>query len=141
MPREIPSLWSELLKPGILSPLAILKSQAEALKEQTNGILVPEIDSEEHLPRIKHILFIVVPALDGFRYSALEVVHHKDRPYPVFTLGPGLTYYRDEFNKYAQQGVKTPIIDKTLRADNEEEFILLLSQMLQHPTLVGTLQD
>ena len=140
MSREIPSLWSELLKPGILSPLAILKSQAEALKEQTNSILVPEIASEEHLPRIKHTLIIVVPALDGFRYSALEIVHHKDRPYPVFTLGPGLTHFRDEFNRYFQDGIKTGSIDSKLRADNEDEFILLLSRILQHSTLVGTLQ-
>jgi hypothetical protein len=67
MPTEIPSLWSNLIKPGILSPLAILRAQVEALKEQTEGILVPEINSEEYLPRIKHTLYIVVPSLDGFR--------------------------------------------------------------------------
>lgn len=139
MPSEIPSLWSNLIKPGILSPLAILKSQAEALKEQTNGILVPEVNSEDYLSRIKHTLIIVVPALDGFRYSALEVAHHKERPYPVYTLGPGASHYRDEFNNYIQQGARGVALER-LSAENEDDFIKLLSRMLQDPTLVGTLQ-
>ena len=76
MPSEIPSLWSGLIRPGILSPLALLKSQGEALREQTNGILVPEINSDENLPRIRHSFFVVVPALDAFRYSVMEIAHH-----------------------------------------------------------------
>lgn len=137
MPSDIPNLWSDSIKPGILSPLAILKSQAVALKEQTDGILVPVIDSEEHSTRIKHTLVIVVPALNGYRYSALEVAHHQDRPYPVLSLGPGLWNWQEAFNDYLQ---KNYLPSGTLRADNQDDFIQILSEMLQHPSLVGTLQ-
>ena len=137
MPADIPSLWSDLIKPGILSPFAILRAQAEALKEQTNSILVPEINSEEHGSRIKHTLLIVVPPLDGFRYSALEIAHHKISPYPVYSLGPGFRHLEDEFNNYVLNGVR---VSGLVGAHNQDEFIEVLSKMLTHPSLVGTLQ-
>ncbi len=137
MATEVGNLWPEHIRPGILSPLAILRSQAEALTEQTDRVLVGEVVSEEISPRMKHTLFVVVPALDSYRYTAVEVAHHHARVYPCFALGPGIGNWRQEFNDYLTRGVYHP---GDFRANNQDEFLNLLEAIFTSTPSVAALQ-
>ena len=137
MSTQIPNLWSNLIRPGILSPLAVLRSQGQALKEQTNSILTAEIESDEVPPRIKHSFYVVAPALDGFRLSLLEVAHHRVHVYPAYVLGPGLWKYEEAFKLYLQNGTA---VGGSFRAESQDDFVAILTDIFNSNYAVSSLQ-
>ena len=81
METEI-DLWPDLNSVGILTPAAILKTQAGMLSKKTNGRLQGLVETYSLRGEIYHQLFVVVPALENYRYSLLTV-HHSPTLYPV----------------------------------------------------------
>src|SRR5262249_39724791 len=78
------SLWAPEIRPAVQSPWMILQTQAEALGEQTAGVLVGELRRRENEERkVMLTLDIVVPALNDYRPRVLVAVHGKDLLYPV----------------------------------------------------------
>src|SRR5437867_1338068 len=122
MAAQIPNLWSEDVRVDILSPLAILRTQASLMGELTKGILEAEIESNvdhEHAYQI-HSLFLVAPALEHYRHLILRARHRLDLVYPVMvfaecfnTDGSGTT-----MKKRGYEGS-----DRYERADSDEEFM------------------
>ena len=81
METEI-DLWPDLSSESILTPASMLKIQAEMLSKKTNGRLQGLVETHSFQDKIYHQLFVVVPALENYRYSLLTV-HHSPTLYPV----------------------------------------------------------
>jgi hypothetical protein len=84
MATTVRSLWSDQIRPNILSPWTILKSQADALTKQTNGVLVGQL-SERGGDNNACLLAldITVPGLGDYRQRVLVATYDRDRFYPV----------------------------------------------------------
>ncbi len=82
MADTIPSLWPESIKQTVLTPLAILRTQANALRQVTKGVLEGEVSSVEAENQVEHQLDVIAPALD-YRHRILSVRHEREMPYPA----------------------------------------------------------
>ncbi len=83
MSQNIQSLWSPEIKATVLSPMIILKGQAEALALQTGGVLLAEIVENHEEGNVILSFDLVAPALHGSRHRILRAFYTEDRLYPV----------------------------------------------------------
>src|SRR5258708_3506634 len=85
MATAVHSLWPSEIRPGVLSPFAILKMQAEALGTITNHILLGEVKVANDVDgkETSVSLDIVVPALENRRHRILTARHHPNLIYPA----------------------------------------------------------
>ena len=61
---------------GPLSPVTILRAQAERWTERTNGEIVAEVEpARASSDKLAHWFSFVVPALDGYRYRLFRLDH------------------------------------------------------------------
>jgi hypothetical protein len=131
---------------SVKPPVLILREQAEFLTERTRGTVVGEVESldepadeaEEYLPdaldpksRIMHVhtLYLVVPALQRYRYSLLSV-RHDFQSYPCVAryhpLSADIIYREDDRYRFRA--------DRECR--NEDEFVSWLQHALARPETV-----
>ncbi len=93
MAQRIPNLWSEKdVKVEVLTPLAILRTQAANLEQMTQGLIEAEIvTSTSDKGETVYQLDVIAPALGGYRHRLFSISHQKDMVYPVrFTVPPGI---------------------------------------------------
>lgn len=88
MPSKIPNLWpTETVSVEILSPLAILRMQAQNLTELTHRLVIGEVTTDDRQEDgIYHHFDIVAPALNGYRHRILTIKHDTSMLYPVSYL-------------------------------------------------------
>ncbi len=90
MAQRIPNLWSEKdVRVEVLSPIAILETQATNLEQMTKGLIETEItvvtsDKGETV----YQLDIVAPVLGDYRHRLFSISHQKDMVYPVKLILP-----------------------------------------------------
>lgn len=93
MTHRTDSLWSSDIQPDLLSPREILESQADALHDQSAGLLAAEVGivrlADE--PAVYLAFDIAVPALTGSRHRLLVARHPSDRVYPCWLEAVGTT--------------------------------------------------
>jgi hypothetical protein len=82
MSDKIEDLWPELIPAAIVTPKSILKTQVTALEQKSNGLLHGQVETWTNGDRIYHRFYLVVPALENYRYSLLRI-HHSASAYPV----------------------------------------------------------
>jgi len=76
MPKPNDDLWpSDLGNTDMVAPVAILREQASALGRKTNYILSGQVETHGIGGKIHHILYVVAPPLDNYKYEVLEVSH------------------------------------------------------------------
>ncbi|MCI0486824.1 MAG: hypothetical protein L0229_09510 [Blastocatellia bacterium] len=166
MAEQVKSLWPTQIRPHILSPITILKAQAEALVRQTGGILLADIKRKEIEGEKVELAFeIVVPVLDGYRQRILNVAHDKDLPYPCIVdaevfknsdreqfrnfLEGGLKFSFGDANKTESVEFTSPIIKAgrlsrlqvANKADSDVEFTDIIAKVLQSPQVLSTAQS
>ena len=84
MSAQIENLWpSEALTVNVLSPRAILGSQASFLTSATRGVLRGDVSTTSENGQVSHSLDAVAPALDNYRVRLLEVRHAANMVYPA----------------------------------------------------------
>lgn len=83
MPVTIPNLWPEEIAVDVITPLALLKTQAGNLTSMTKGVLVADVQTTTADGTISLRLQLVAPALNGFRRTVLTATHNYEQPYPV----------------------------------------------------------
>src|SRR5207244_13081321 len=119
--------WPPVLKPNILTPAAILQQQAQALGEQTKGVLVGAVvkGSSPDTSKVLLHLDIIAPALDNYRRRILSAHHEANAAHPVFLDSPvlpdpslSLPFLPDEIGG-------TPKLKN--QADNDDEFRTLIA--------------
>jgi hypothetical protein len=128
MPIEIPDLWGDDFQVEVLSPILILRMQAEAIQKKTRGILLGEVSTRIAEPDETqlgyaidiHNLDLIAPAIN-YRESILEVWHKVDRYYPIFIKLP-------EEIEWEKPSIKS---SSSKRASSEEEYIHYLGVALQ----------
>lgn len=85
--QSIPDLWpQEIVFTPVLSPLTILRHQAELLGEKSRGVLKAEVKTGGAGAELFHELRLIAPALDNYSKPLLEVRHASDLPYPCQVL-------------------------------------------------------
>jgi len=57
------------------SPASILRKQAKALTERTNGVLRGDVSSRSSQGTFHHSLYVVAPTLKNYKYRLLKVSH------------------------------------------------------------------
>ncbi len=140
MEDNIGSLWPTEIRPQIQSPLNILKAQAQALSQQTSGVLQAEISPVLTRRGEDKIIFsfdIVVPALDNYRRALFIVEQAKGLAYPA-TLEAEFFKNQRELDPF--RGIE-PGNKPDNRADNDQEFIQVLSTVLRSPQVVSLAQS
>ncbi len=126
------NLWGDLPDGGkIYSPYTVLKEQGSVLTKQTKGLLEGHVDKHisassrtdpntfTRKPVVESTLYIVVPALNSYRYSVLSV------SYPVDSVYPSLV--RDISG--------TADGNKKMNCENETELKETLRSILASPEL------
>ncbi len=79
MSATIPSMWPDDIKADVLPPIAILRSQAEKIRDLTQSILFAEVTTTTgHDDFSVHRLELVAPRLGDRRYGVLSVTHRTD---------------------------------------------------------------
>lgn len=133
MAQRIPNLWSEKdVKVEVLSPVAILHTQAANLETMTKGLIEAEITmlSNERGETLYN-LDLVAPALGGYRHRLFGISHKQDMVYPVkFVLESTQT-----FPLFARLNGKGEI------AETEAAFLEKLGEVLQSSTVNAVIQS
>jgi hypothetical protein len=133
--------WSdEIIVEAAIVPEVILREQAGILAEKTKGIvrgevetieqpaekvddyLKPVFSTEAELKQYTHTLYLVVPALDNYRY-ALVSAEHDFEPYPCKAA------YHPRTNTILDANVMT-----ITSCGTPEELVHWLARTLKHPT-------
>src|SRR4051794_3745040 len=135
------SLWSNKIRANVSSPWTILDSQARALADQTNGILVGHItrrlpDSEKN---VVITLDIFVPTLK-YSHRVLVARHKAELPYPVMIDAE--VFRPTSFDEIREAARTAAMIsgktEKPVnRADSDEELSELVQQVLNSPYVVS----
>jgi hypothetical protein len=110
MTHRTDSLWSSDIQPDLLSPREILEAQADALREQSGGLLASEVGIARAAdePAVHLTFDIAVPAIAGSRHRLLIARHPSNRVYPCM-LEAGATplvetaYSHGEFRDRVRQ--------------------------------------
>ncbi len=92
-------LWPDAIQVAPLTPLRILRLQADRLREKTQGRLVAEVLSagkgspvavpNEWGPTFVHRFEIVAGALNGYRHQLVVCIHQQEFAYPVLVVAGG----------------------------------------------------
>jgi hypothetical protein len=125
----MPSLWSPGIKAGTRSPKQILQVQANALRDQTNGILIGLLETLNEGESFVHILYIFAPVID-YRHCLLKAIHSKTMYYPVTLESEAM----EESHNQPGNPI-TPI------SYHEADFIHLLGKILGSHNVVSIAQS
>jgi len=121
MPNVTRSLWPKEITPEIVTPLAILKPQAEVLKDITNGILLGEVSVSQDAEQKKTYLTldIIAPELGNYRQQVLRVSHEAGRSYPAYVEAEciGLGEEVNQTNRAATDHDLYNLVAKVLQSD------------------------
>jgi hypothetical protein len=145
MSDNIQSLWPDQIRPRILSPLAILKAQGDALAIKTGGVLLADIKSKEiENDRVALTFDIVVPALNDYHHRILSAGYSKDLPYPVVVDAEIFRSQKTQtgLRAFLEAGFLGELANKPInRADSDQEFIALVSKVLKSPQVLSAAQS
>jgi hypothetical protein len=142
MASAVQSLWPPEIKPDILSPKLILRTQANALSAQTKGVLVGELSEGKTTPdRIVLNLDMVAPAIK-YRHRVLTATYSLHRLYPVLV----------DADVFRHKGLTAIAMSSALsdalagkkpegRADSDEELVTLVAKVLSSPEVVSMAQS
>jgi hypothetical protein len=138
MPEAIGSLWSPAIKPGVQTPLAIIKQQARAIEAQTNDLVRAEVNvTYEGEANAVIALDIYAPMVSGQRHRILEVRHERLRLYPArvdaecFPPQPSLSTAEGEYPLAPLDYMKA-LASRRNEAASDEQLRKLVEQALQY---------
>lgn len=121
MSDEVVGYWPDDFNVKVLSPLAVLRIQANDLTVKTHGLLEAEVVSAVTPKRVSHRLDLLAPALEGERRTILTVTHAANEPYPA-TIEAAVFAPTDEFNDPNEEWRPT--------ASTTQEFKELVKQVI-----------
>ncbi len=129
MAIQIPNLWPvKQVQVDVLTPLAILRTQASNLNQLTQGILVGKVSTLSNEETVQHHLDVLVPALNNYTHRLLSVTHAKDRAYPVTVQA-----------EYCNDPLMA--LSNGCQSFTQEQFIDLLKDVLESKHVISILQS
>ncbi len=143
MVSAIKSLWSEQIKPNILSPRQILAAQASVLTELTNGVLIGELaENKREDKEIVFTLDMFAPAIN-YRHRVLIAKHSPTLLYPVLL----------DADIFRAKGLAASLVPSTAlreiiegkkpasQADSDDELVRLVEKVLKSSEVVSKAQS
>jgi hypothetical protein len=141
MADSIPNLWSDDISTDVLSPIAVLRSQAGLLGRMTKGLLEAEVTTQsisnissgenDKTEILLHNFDLIAPALNRSRYRIMAVRHDAEMVYPA-TVEAEIF----EPGEYDEPGTWS-----WPNAYSESEFIQMVGQVLKSAKVKSTLQS
>lgn len=150
MPEVSVSLWPDVIRATVQSPESILLDQAEALTQQTSGVLVGKVGAGPSDDGVVLLHFsMVVPALRDYRHRIMVVQHRKEMHYPAFVDAELFRARGIATLQAAIQELRSaPVLlggvaseKPANRADSDKEFIELVRQVLRSSYVVSVAQS
>jgi hypothetical protein len=142
MSVTMPDLWPEDVKPAVLSPVAILRTQAALLSKRTDGLLEAVVESsgkERHgKAYTQHRLELEVPPLNYYRHGLLVVEHENPGAYPVYITSSILDASDESLVRIAKAVDTASLLAGTpsgTRCDDAEAFVGALRSVLSSQRL------
>ena len=144
MADTIPNLWlSSELQPTVLTPIAILRTQASFLGQETQGLLRGDVRVTEGEKGQRILSFdVLAPAVNNYRYTLLSVQHEQEASYPAVISSQGLTItetVRSVLPFGSERDITRTVSKKT--AYSERQFINIVQEVLQAPETIARLQS
>jgi hypothetical protein len=105
MTQNIPSLWPNdiaISNNNLRAPVTILRQQATFLGEQTQNLVVAEVNSENRDGTFWYGFNLVAPALGNYRYRLFSIIH-------------SINFYPIEIDFFG--------VDGLIKVSSEQEFI------------------
>ena len=128
MAIQIPNLWPvKQVQVDVLTPLAILRAQANNLNQMTHGLLVGKVNTIFNARYALHHFDVVVPSLQSYTHRLLSVEHSRKLAYPV--------------SIQAQYCQEPDALIKGCTAHSQDEFIELLGKVLELSSVISVLQS
>lgn len=139
MADTIPDLWlSSELKTTVLTPIAILRTQANLLGQKTQGLLVGDVRvTSGEKGQVILSFDVIAPALNSYRYNLLSVRHTKDASYPA-AISAQIFITPEKINNMS---VLKGIGLGSETAYSDRQFIALVQEVLQAQETVARLQS
>lgn len=132
MSHEEPSYWPSDFSVKVLSPLAILRIQANALSAQTQQLLEAEVVTTSTPQQVSHQLQLVAPALDGERRTVITANHAANELYPVTVEAAMFEPIPDHYD---------PERDWRPEAPTSQKFKELVKRVLQSDQVRATVES
>jgi hypothetical protein len=144
MSAEIPTVWPNDVAEEVISPLAFLRVQANALGRLTRGLVEGDVTTVSgDSSRILHRLDLYAPALE-YRQRVLTAAHGEDALYPVevradtfraprpvtFSGSRAASKSEDESEKWGGKSAST-----------YQELIEVVSEVLRSPQVRSAIQS
>jgi len=83
MATAVRDLWpADIGVTTLITPVSILREQATLLGEKTKHLVDAEVVSTPNGPGMVHSFILVAPAIGGYKYRLLRVIHNVD-VYPL----------------------------------------------------------
>lgn len=121
---ETQNLWPDFAIETTKSPKAILKEQAGYLMEKTKNVLSADVETSHYKGSVSHEFYVVVPALNNYRYRLFSVSHEAIGYYP-------LTVVIDDNNPW----------ETDAKIGNEKDFLSGLSNVFKAPETVRVISS
>ena len=134
MTAAIPNLWPADLAVGVVSPRALLKTQASNLSPMTKGLLDGEVLTAAGHSQVSHRLQLIAPALNGLRRTILTVSHGRDEPYPAWVDA-------DCFKPDEEDIERQPDVEWRPTAWTFEELLALVKKALESNHVRSAIQS
>jgi hypothetical protein len=135
MPETIPNLWGEQVKVDVVTPLAVLRTQANVLKRITQGLLEVNIETTSSQDQVIHHFFLVAPALNRYSELLFTVEHAKNKVYPVMVRADCLS-----LSECLLLGIVL-VDDSTCVAKTQDEFLTALQTILRSGDVQSSIQS
>ncbi|HEX8203776.1 MAG TPA: hypothetical protein VF590_25085 [Isosphaeraceae bacterium] len=139
MAATIPDLWSDDITVKVLTPLAILRSQAGLLSQKTKGRLKAEVTTATSDKAVQHQGDLIAPAL-RYRHRALAAKHGRDPVYPAIAETECLKPMSTS-EMIAELTQFVPREDWRPRAATEQEFVELVGETLRSVEVRSLIQS
>jgi hypothetical protein len=144
MPATIPDLWPDDIRVDVLTPLAILRTQAGLLSSKTQGTLLAQVMTTTTDEWVQYQLDLIAPLLERYRVSLLTARHQLEEAYPVTVTARAFLPNPAKRRLFVPPDfVKIPSdlpADQRV-ASTQEEFIELVREVLQSATTRSRIQS
>jgi len=136
---SIPDLWSDDIQVKVLTPLAILRTQASLLRRKTQGIVEAVVDTRTSAESVSYHFDLIAPAANGYRERILTATHTPKRVYPVTVTAECFAAKKNGQLPLLRAPGGPPPNERT--AVTQEAFIGLVKEVLQSPEVRGAIES
>lgn len=137
MTTSVPNLWEGKITRNVLTPVAILRTQAGNFDAETQGALRAEVHTKSEVREgeslIVHTFEIIAPGLSGYRRGVLTAEHPDPGAYPVVVKSFSLPIIHHLNAGYVE--------DRERTCRNQEQFLKALEDVFGSEKLTTEIES